>query len=217
MRHAEIDEPRLLDARDDLDRVTERFARTVEKRSLATRLAQRVGADHAHALGAHVAQPLAEAFQAAERPGDGLAVQAAVVVETGSQPNHLAQTIDDDELPVTVAGNDHVKAIGAEVDGREDVGDLFGGPGHALRSGGEGRAAAAGRRRVRVLDHELRAFEVFLVVDLGARQVLEAHRIDQQLDALVLDAGVVFFLVLVEREAVLEARAAAARRRTRAA
>jgi len=47
--HPVIDEPRLLHARDDLDRVAQRLARTVEKRALALRLAQGVGADHAHA------------------------------------------------------------------------------------------------------------------------------------------------------------------------
>src|SRR5512132_4167115 len=76
-------------------------------------------------------------------------------------------------------------------------------------SGGERRAAAAGRRGVRITDHELRALEVFLVVDLGTRQVLDAHRIDQQADPLVQDAGVALFRVFVEREAILETRTAA--------
>src|SRR5512137_2980329 len=79
----------------------------------------------------------------------------------------------------------------------------------ATRSGREGGAAAAGRGGVRVADHELRALEVFLVVDLGAGEVLEAHRVHQQLDATGDDASVAVFLVLVEGEAVLEARAAA--------
>src|ERR1700739_2098885 len=48
------------------------------------------------------------------------------------------------------------------------------------------RAAAAGRGRVRVLDHELGALDVLLVVDLGAHQILVAHRIDQQGDAVPL-------------------------------
>src|SRR5512139_2407428 len=80
-----------------------------------------------------------------------------------------------------------------------------------LASGGEGRSAAASSLGVRVADHELRALEVLAVVDLRAAQVLEAHRVHQQAHAAILDAGVALFLVLVEREAVLEARAAAAR------
>ena len=80
-----------------------------------------------------------------------------------------------------------------------------------FRSGREARPAAAGRRGVRVLDHELRAFQAFLVVDLGADQVLVAHRVDQQRHAVLHHRGVVFVGDLVEREAVLEAGAAAAR------
>jgi len=41
------------------------------------------------------------------------------------------------------------------------------------RSGGEGRAAAAGRLRVRIADHELRTLEAFAIVDFGADQILK--------------------------------------------
>src|SRR5581483_12295535 len=77
------------------------------------------------------------------------------------------------------------------------------------RSGREGRSAPAGGRRIRILDHELRAFEALLVIDLGADEVLVAHRVDQQRDTVLLHRGVVLVLDLVEREPVLEARAAA--------
>src|SRR6186713_134488 len=74
-------------------------------------------------------------------------------------------------------------------------------------SGRERGAASAGGLRVRITDHELRAVQAFAVVDLRAGQVLDAHRIDQQLHALVLHAGITVLLVLVELEAVLHARA----------
>ncbi|CAM2144474.1 hypothetical protein PT2222_160055 [Paraburkholderia tropica] len=80
----------------------------------------------------------------------------------------------------------------------------------ALRSDRERRAATTGGRGVRVLDDELRAVQIVLVVDLGADEVLIAHRVDQQLDAVLVHHGVVFVDGLVERESVLEARAAAA-------
>src|ERR1700728_1222369 len=73
----------------------------------------------------------------------------------------------------------------------------------AARSGGEGGAAATGRGCVGVADDELRAVESLAVVDLGAHEVLHAHRVDYELDALVLDAGVAFLQRLVELEAVL--------------
>ena len=77
-------------------------------------------------------------------------------------------------------------------------------------SGRERRPAAAGRGGVRVADDELRALEVFAVVDLGAGEVLERERVDQQRHALVREFRVAVLDLLVEREAVLEARAAAA-------
>src|SRR5688500_2230419 len=80
----------------------------------------------------------------------------------------------------------------------------------AWPSDGERRAAPAGRLRVRVADHELRAMQALGVVDLGAHQVLQAQRIDQQGHAVGGDRQVVLALRFVELEAVLEARAAAA-------
>src|SRR5690606_6720120 len=74
----------------------------------------------------------------------------------------------------------------------------------------ERRAAAAGRRGVRIANDELRAGEVFLVVDLGTLQVLDAQRIDEERHAALLDLRVPFLRFLVEREAVLETGAAAA-------
>src|SRR4030088_648652 len=72
----------------------------------------------------------------------------------------------------------------------------------AADSGGEGRAAATGRGRLRVADHELRAVEPLAVVDLGAGEVLHAHRIDQQLHAQVLDADIAVLDLLIQLEAV---------------
>src|SRR5712692_981798 len=64
----------------------------------------------------------------------------------------------------------------------------------ASNSGRERRPAAAGALGAGVLDHELRAFQAFLVVDLGADEVLVAHRVDEQLDAVLLHHGVVLVL-----------------------
>ena len=59
--------------------------------------------------------------QAGERARRDLLVEPAVLAEAGAEAHHLAQPVDDDELAVRVAGDDHVEAVGAEVDGREDV------------------------------------------------------------------------------------------------
>src|SRR5690606_3290849 len=58
-------------------------------------------------------------------------------------------------------------------------------------------------------DHELGALQVFLVVDLGAHQVLVAHGVDQQRHAVLGHGRVVLVGDLVKGEPVLEARAAA--------
>src|SRR5512146_3570832 len=74
----------------------------------------------------------------------------------------------------------------------------------------ERRSATASRGGIRVLDNELRTFQTFGVIDLSANQILEAHRIDQQLHPVLAHPGVVFIDDFVEREAILEAGAAAA-------
>src|SRR5450759_5257635 len=79
-----------------------------------------------------------------------------------------------------------------------------------MRLGRETRPATAGGRSAGVLDDELRAFEIFLVVDLRADQVLIAHRVDQQRHAVFLHGRVVVVDRFVEREAILESGAAAA-------
>src|SRR5579872_1042689 len=64
--------------------------------------------------------------------------------------------------------------------------------------------------QVRVANDELRAVEPLAVIDLRSGQVLHAHRVDDELDALVLDAGVAVLQLLVELEPVLQPGAAAA-------
>jgi hypothetical protein len=124
VRDAQVDQSRFLDAGDDLDRVAECVAGAVHERAAAARLAQRVGADGAHALGAHVTQTLAEALEALQRAQHRLAVEPALLVEPRGETHRFAQAVDDHQLPVRVPGHDHVEAVRAQVDGREDVRDL---------------------------------------------------------------------------------------------
>src|SRR4051812_14543900 len=72
-------------------------------------------------------------------------------------------------------------------------------------------AAPAGGRRVRVLDRETAAGNRVDEVDLGAAQVADANRIDEQLDAVRLEHLVARALaVLFDHQTVLETGAAAA-------
>ena len=123
VRHARIDQPRLLQSRDDLDRVSERRARAFEEPALALRPAQRAGPDHANAVGAHGPQPLTEALETAQRALGGRIVEPAAVVEAGGQPHHLAQPVQNDQLAVRVARDHHVKTVGAQIYRGKDVGN----------------------------------------------------------------------------------------------
>src|SRR5690348_2298973 len=74
----------------------------------------------------------------------------------------------------------------------------------------EGAAAPAGGLGVRIVDHELRARKFLDVVHFRAFEILHAQRIDQQFDAAAVEHEIVVRTRLVETEAVLETRAAAA-------
>src|SRR5256885_11838237 len=77
--------------------------------------------------------------------------------------------------------------------------------------GRERRPAAAGGRRVRVLDGEAAAGDGVHEVDLGALEIADADRINEQLHAVRLEHLVARALsVFFDHQAVLEARAAAA-------
>src|SRR6266853_1126158 len=76
---------------------------------------------------------------------------------------------------------------------------------------GERRTATAGARRIGVFDHELRALEAFGVVDLGAGEILVAHRIDEQHHPVFLHHRVVVAFHFVESKTVLKSGAAATR------
>src|SRR5882757_8154469 len=82
---------------------------------------QRVGADDADAIRVHVTQALAETLEASDGACGHLFVGASVFLNAGAEADHLAQSIDDDELAMRVARNDHVKAVRPEVDGGEDI------------------------------------------------------------------------------------------------
>src|SRR5690606_24168464 len=186
----------------------------------------------------HVPQALAEARQARERaPLRGRGKLTARLQPFG-QAHGFLEAVDDRELPVAQLADDHVEAVRAEIDGGDDGarrpprrrralrggGCVTGGAGQRAPGGGRtkaspGRAAAgerrgagtAGRGRGGVAHDALCAPQVLLVVDFRSHEVLHAHGIDQERHTLVLDLAVALLDLLVEREAVLESGATAAR------
>ena len=85
--------------------------------------AQGIGADHAHAVGAHGAQALTEALETAQGAFRRGIVQPPAAVQARGQAHHLAQPVQNDELAVRMTRHDHVEAVGAQIDGGEHVGD----------------------------------------------------------------------------------------------
>ena len=121
VRDAEVDEARFFGAGDDLDRVSERFRGAIEERARVARLPQRARADRAHAADRHRAEALAETREARERfllHGLG---QVLLRVEARGEAHALAQAVDDRELVAFEPRDDHVEAVGAEIDGRDHV------------------------------------------------------------------------------------------------
>jgi len=78
------------------------------------------------------------------------------------------------------------------------------------RSDREGGSATAGGARVWVPNDKLGALQAFRVINLRAHQVLEAEWIDQQGDAVIINRNVIFGLLFVEGESVLETGTATA-------
>jgi hypothetical protein len=70
----------------------------------------------------HVAQSLTETPEANQGPVLTPTIEKAVLVQPGREPDHFPQPIDDRRVPMVGAGNDHMEAIGAEVDRGHDLG-----------------------------------------------------------------------------------------------
>ncbi len=119
---AGVDQPRLFQPGDDFDGMTERGAGAFQEPALALGAAQGIGADHPHAVGMHGAQPLAEALETAQCALRRGIVQPPAVAQARGQAHHFAQSIQNDELAVRMTRHDHVKAVGAQIDGGEHVG-----------------------------------------------------------------------------------------------
>src|SRR5689334_22627009 len=74
----------------------------------------------------------------------------------------------------------------------------------------EGRTAAAGRRRVRILDREAAARDRVDEINFRAAQIADADRIDEQAHAVRFERLIAHAARLFDHQPVLEARAAAA-------
>jgi hypothetical protein len=81
-----------------------------------TSTAKRVRAHSPDAVRRHVAHALAETTQTFERPLLCRRRQPSGLVESGGQLHHLAQSVEHSQFTPARSGDDHVKAVRAEID-----------------------------------------------------------------------------------------------------
>ena len=113
VRHAEIDEPRLLAPADDLDAMPKRLLGSLDEVLAVPRLAQRIGADDADVLGRQVTDALREALQAVKRSRRSAGGKRAGSAEPLRQAHHFLVPINHLQPTVLVVGDDEVETVGA--------------------------------------------------------------------------------------------------------
>src|SRR5258707_842480 len=121
VRHAEVNQPRFLAARDHLDRKAEHRARFAQELRRVLRDAQRIGADRAHALARKAAQALGELGERLERHGLRAPVDPLFGSEAAAQAHHFAHRVERIDLAIDHAPDLEVKTVRAEVDRGERV------------------------------------------------------------------------------------------------
>ena len=119
MRDAEVDEPRFLAARDDLDRETERLARFAQESGGILGDAQRIRADRAHGVPRQAAEPLAELRKHHERACLARAIEPLVGSEPCAELGLLAERVERVNLAVHDAPDQEMEAVRSEVDSGE--------------------------------------------------------------------------------------------------
>ena len=119
MGYPEVDQARFFVATDDIDAMPEQVFCLGEKTRRVARLAQGIGADHAHCIGGQAAHPFAKLRETLQRACHGGGAQLIVWAKTGAQAHHMADPVDHAEMIANRMGNDHVKAVGTEIDRRD--------------------------------------------------------------------------------------------------
>ena len=119
VRDAEVDEPRLLVAADDVDREAERRFGLRQERSRVGRRAERLRRDRAHRRRVQAAQSLGETREAREgRPLRGRG-QPALAIDARADAQRLAHRVEPENVVAFDAPDLEAKAVAAHVDDGE--------------------------------------------------------------------------------------------------
>ncbi|RMQ45641.1 hypothetical protein ALQ04_05436 [Pseudomonas cichorii] len=116
VRDAEIDQARFLATGNDFHGMAEDCFGAMDEFVAIAGLAQGVGADDAHGAERQAVDQLGEALEAIEPALHGLFVERAFFSDACSQLNLFTQALKYADLALIRLGNDHVKAVGTQVD-----------------------------------------------------------------------------------------------------
>jgi hypothetical protein len=139
MRHAVVDEPRLLVPGDDVDPETERPLGLGQKCGRVGRHAKRVGRHRPHRGRMQALDAFAEARKAREGRASRLRNETAAIVDAGADAQIFAPGVEAKDLIAFDASDLEPKAVRSHVDDGESLG----------RGGGASHGAREGNRKVR--------------------------------------------------------------------
>ncbi|MNP15507.1 hypothetical protein D3C76_1078680 [compost metagenome] len=117
MGDAQVDQAGFLTAGNHLHRVAENGLGALDEFVTVARFAQCVGANDAHGARRQAVDQLGEALEAIEASLHGFFAELALFVDAGGQLNLFPQPFENADLGVVGLGHDHVKTVGAKVDG----------------------------------------------------------------------------------------------------
>jgi hypothetical protein len=124
VRHASVNQARFLQSRDNFDWMAERYFGLGHERAVLASAPNRAGTRGPHLAGVDVAKALAESRQAIERAFARRRGNVAAAREALGQAHGFANSIENSELAMAQLANDHVKAVGTEIDRRDDLGPI---------------------------------------------------------------------------------------------
>ncbi|MNI62502.1 hypothetical protein D3C73_1178280 [compost metagenome] len=115
--HAQVDQARFFAAGDHFHGVAEDRFGTLDEFVTVARLAQGVGANDTHGPRWHAVDQLGKALQAFQAPDHGFFAEHACFVDAGGELNLFPEPLQNADFGMVSLGHDHVKTVGAQVDG----------------------------------------------------------------------------------------------------
>jgi hypothetical protein len=104
--------------------MAERYLGLGHKGAVLASTPNRTGTRGPHLAGVNIAKALAESRQAIERAFARRGGNVAAARKALGQAHRFANSIENSELAMAQLANDHVKAVGTEIDRRDDLGPI---------------------------------------------------------------------------------------------